>query len=59
MNKYLPILVFIFFSGKANDTYNRTHVKIKTVQNKIDAVNQKIDAITLRIDSLGFLKPNK
>jgi len=56
MNKILPILAICLLSGKANDSYNRTQLKIKTVQSKIDQVNQKLEDITLRIDSLGFLK---
>jgi hypothetical protein len=58
MIRLLPILVICLLSGKANDSYQRTQFKIKTVQTKTEEVNQKIDDITLQIDSLGFLKPN-
>lgn len=56
MIRLLPILIMLLLYGKADETYNRTQIKIKTVQNKIDEVNRKIDDITLQIDSLGFIK---
>lgn len=59
MMKLIPILTILLLSGKTNDTYQRTQLKIEKVQTKIEEVNHKIETITIQIDSLGFLKTNK
>lgn len=52
-------VLMLFISGKTDDSYNRTQVKIKVVEKKIIDINKRLDAITLNIDSLANLKLDK